>query len=629
MTDNIGVKINDDFVEVFPNTSISIRLASPLFTTDNIIPGEFSFPFEVPGGDLSPRNAKTFNNPDVVENIEAFRRIEASLYYMGVPFKKGKLSITAINGRDKYSMNYIFGMSTLSDEFKTKKLPDLVGNPQINIWYDELTKMIYVKPAPGAPTPYKLMVNGQRMEANTLDGLRAQINISFSDQLKVLSAYVAAGPNTPLGVAPPYLRIFPHDPANIFADYTHTESFPLWVAPVEDTDEEKANWYVEAYDQTDYHDRVKDSLADFLTAGPFNPAVRFPFCWNEKTYDNEQDAIQPNYCVNGQAGGDIVTNDANWGVTNSKPFEISNQNTIQPFMRVKYILDRMAEYFNFEWEGDFYTDEKTGRMLLWNTFQFSFALNYIGTKKYIFFKKSFEYKDLVPDVSCIDFLKALGSRYNLAIYLNQRTGKMRIQKRKTIWSTLSYQDITGMSSPIKSIKPQQLKGVLLKVIREENDVFAVVDQKLIGTEGEVVIESPISGVASDRIGFPYSSTEELSGPVFGQKGGSKYTLRIFYAAGMVDGGASEYYGGSNTNGEFTETFDGVDGIYVNEYQEYIRALIKMKEVEVETAFPYRLLHHMDYELRRRYDRSDFLIKEVTVNLTNKGLSVSKVILALM
>jgi hypothetical protein len=619
--DGIGVEVAGEFIDLSPSTSITLKLVSPIFTTDNIIPGEYTLPFEVPGGLKSEKNSRIFKKPEVIENIEAFRRVDSNLFYFGIPFKSGKITMSLISNQERYSLNYIFGLSTISEEIKTMKLKDVIGNISSTVYTNQLTKILYCKPTGAGP--YSLKVNGQDIEAATLDGLRAAINYR-SEELKIIAAYVTSG-TTPLGESNPYLRLAPWDPLDPFNDLTHEPETKISVAPVEDTVTEKAKWYIEAADQSDYHDQIKYYLSGFLEASPFSPALRFPFLWNDKTYGEE--AVQQNSCVNGQSAGEIVINDANYGALNGKPFEVSNLNTIQPFIRAKYVLDQIADQFGFEWEGDFYEDPATAKLLLWNTVAYSFAQEYIGSRKYIFHKKVIEYADLVPDMTASNFIKALQTRYNLAVYLNQHTGKVRLQKRNTMWANPAYQDLTSISSNIISIRPKHLQGILLRAKKEETDIYGFTDEYLYGTKGEMIIESECRSINQNQSGFPYLATEQLTGPLLGQKLGETFGLRVFHDKGMVDAGASEYYGADVNSESFDEKFTGEGGLFETIYKNYLRSLVKMKEIEIESTLPLRRVYQLDYEVRQRYDRNDYFIVEIEVMLTNKGLGRSKVTLA--
>jgi hypothetical protein len=618
----IGVQIDNEFIDLPVNASITMRLPNPIFNTGNIIPGEYSFPFNVPCGQHSPKNSRLFKIPQVVENIESLKRIPSKLFYRGVPFKNGKITLTSISNKNSLAINYIFGLSNVSEELRTKKLRDVFSETSV-LYSEELTKRIYCKPT-ASFSKYKLVVNGSHFEDDTMDGLRFKIN-QRSEELRVLALYITFG-TTPLGMEQPFLQLSPYNPSNPSEDLSHFPESVLSVAPIEDTAEEKEKWYIEAYDQTAYNNKIKDYMSEFLVPEPYNNAIRFPFLWNDKIWGDQQ-FIKSNNCVNGQSSGEIMTNDANWGVTNTKPFEVLNNTVIHPFMRVKYALDKIAEVLGFKWEGDWYNDPITDKMLIWNTSPASFPLEYVGVQKYLFHKSSFKYSDLVPDITVVDFLKGLQNRYNLAIYMNQLNGKVRIQKRNTIWKNLAYDDVTSLSSPIEKINFKQLNGVMLVSKKEENDIYGWDDQKLIGEEGELVIDAKCGAIKANRTGFPFIPTEELTGPVLGQATGTKFNLRIFYDRGMVSNGVVDYYGALNNPGDYHDTFDGDDGLYSMFYKPYIRSLINMKEVEIDVNYPLRRLRNFDYEIRTRYDRIDYFIKEINVTLSNNAVSVSKVILA--
>src|SRR5688500_1709978 len=120
----IGLKISGKNAELNPGTSINMKLVNPIFNDDNLSPGSYSLPFELPGGEVSAVNAAIFKNPDVIENSEGFVKQDADLSFDGVHFKKGKIRVKSGSPRN-LSAHFTFGLSTISAELKTKKIREL------------------------------------------------------------------------------------------------------------------------------------------------------------------------------------------------------------------------------------------------------------------------------------------------------------------------------------------------------------------------------------------------------------------------------------------------------------------------------------------------------------------------
>jgi hypothetical protein len=120
----IGIQLEGDneFLKTNRDTSISMRLENPIFfTADKISPGSYSLPFDLPN-----ENFEKLKNPQVIENSEDFIVERAALFFDGQPLKRGNINASTIT--DKISTFFTFGLSTISDEFKTAKLRDVVSD---------------------------------------------------------------------------------------------------------------------------------------------------------------------------------------------------------------------------------------------------------------------------------------------------------------------------------------------------------------------------------------------------------------------------------------------------------------------------------------------------------------------
>src|SRR5690349_17270335 len=103
----IGIQVGTEFLDLNKETVIDLKLINPIFADDNIIPGSYSLPFTVPGGDVSPKNAALLGSPDVLSVSTAKKILDAKLYYDGVLYKRGKIKVGKVSG-DTISINFSF-----------------------------------------------------------------------------------------------------------------------------------------------------------------------------------------------------------------------------------------------------------------------------------------------------------------------------------------------------------------------------------------------------------------------------------------------------------------------------------------------------------------------------------------
>jgi len=165
----IGIKAAGKLLKLEPETTISLELNNPLLREDNLSPGSLSFPFDLPVSE----NADVIGHVDMVE-AKGGTEIDSQLFFDDLPFKKGKLKTKSIKG-DRASANYTFGLNALADDFKTKKIRDLLNIPQIISTVSGYQPIrIFIKP--NGSSPYKVKVNKETFEQTTLAFIAGAIN---------------------------------------------------------------------------------------------------------------------------------------------------------------------------------------------------------------------------------------------------------------------------------------------------------------------------------------------------------------------------------------------------------------------------------------------------------------------
>jgi hypothetical protein len=313
-----------------------------------------------------------------------------------------------------------------------------------------------------------------------------------------------------------------------------------------------------------------------------------------------------------------------------------NLNGIHPFIMMKFVFDKIAQYFDFEWEGDFYESIAFEKMLVWNPNNLDHYQEFLGTQPFQFWKRSFNLKDLVPDMSVREFLKAVQSRYNLGIYTNEKTGKIKIVKREPIAKDRTYTDITNLSGRIGPFDDLSVSGFKLSSKIEKDDKKAIEDFYVVG-DGEIDLESELSGISNtfsiSNAQRPYI-TGTVTGPWVTQSQDSDFEFRVFYYDGAFFNGSLFYPKASihhwlnpdNTSLDYYETFagdNGALGLYEKFWKRWLLYEQRRKVVPLEINYMLGELKHFDWELKRRFDRNNYLVKSLEFTLTNTGLSTCK------
>lgn len=613
----IGIKVDGRHVDTYKDTKVSLELVSPLLADNGLSPGSITFPFDIPAGDESPNNSEVLGIPDVLENTNGFRKVNVELLVDDVPYKRGTLIIRGYE-RTKANANLNFGVrAKLGDDFKTKKLADIVDEA-VPIWSPfshspSISKKVYIKPGAGAVTPYEITVNGTLFSNATLAGLATDIAASASST-NATATYVGSG-FTPLGLGAPHIEIFAA--TNLVNPLT-----PLSVEFDQNGFTPAAfKWLCHTIDFTAYNTIYKDFYEDNFNDSRFS----FPYVKNDNPYG---EAINPIYFseyyvgfgsyaggskitndVNRSTGGVLLVNDPNWGFDNARPFLVSNINSLQPFIRMRHVLNKIKDYFGFEYEGDFINKPELDEMFLWNTAPLDVAMDFIGPKKFVFYRSGFNLKELVPDMTVSEFFMSLKSRYNLMVDINEANGSLVVKMREPIARVNTTMDITSYCGPIMRTDDLRVAGFRITCEKAENNDLSARDQLEIDTPEEEV----------------HVTCRAFTAPIISsQKIGSKFSLQVFYMRTPTAGGTGA--GGANPlTGAWVETLGGEDGIYEIFWKYWLYFKGRRRAITLPVSWPFNLLGDLDWSKKLRFDRNNFMVKKIKVDVGGSNdVSVSEV-----
>ena len=618
----IGVKLEgfNKHLQLKRDTTISVKLENPIFGDgDNLSPGSYSLPFDVPGGDESPENAAMLKNPDVLENAESYAISKALLEVSEdenlIPFKSGELRVRS-SIDNNINTNFNFGITSISPEFKTAKLRDIL-NENVVISASAVNKKIYAKPKDA--NSYSIEVNG-KVYTGSYFTIQAAINADaelMEDTLEYVPfSNVETTAPSPKGLSAPYLII---RMAQIFSDmitppnYSTDPFIPLVVKRPADTTDPLDAYQYEG-DLGTYYDGFDSFMAGYINGSYPTSKIRFPLTFNLDTFNTVAEGDKPQKWtefVNAVDSGGLVKNDPNAAI-------FKNTNSLQPYIRLQYVLDRISTVFNLEYEGNFYTNSDIMERLLDNSELLDYPLEFVKGQKFIFWKRSFNLANLVPDLTVVDFLKAIASRYNLAVYVNELTGKLRMTFREPLVKSYVYEDITAMASPIKSNDDIRTTGIKLTVKKDDADALDVDDSVTTGN-AEDDTEIKCGHIINSRT---YGLDGKIvSGPRVSRKAGDKFTLRLFQYTGLTSTGTFSYPSAATTGNTFIDKFSA--GTLYSTYHAYwVQFLMNRKLVKLNVAFPLRMLTRIDWELKRRFNRNNFFLKSLDLRVKNTGVEVT-------
>lgn len=612
----IGIKLEGDseLLETMPDTSIDMTLENPLFGEDDnfLSPGSYSWPFTIPAGEISPKNAAKLKNPDVIENNAGYQLQNAQLFYGGIPFKSGTLKGKS-SSRDQIAAHFAFGLNSLSPALKTARLRDIF-NETIVISNDAVTKEIYIKRLNANVTGFTL--NGILHTDNSTSGLGVLIN-NYFDANMVLdgdiwlprSTLISSG-STPGGMTASYLQI---RMARKVTDIV--TGLPILQYSTDPLIE--LNVKIEANVRADFNLEVGDLTAYYADFKTFSDArMKFPVMFNADLHD--ADVSKEIEIINGVNTSGLVVNDPNYGF-----YRIRNLNSLQPFVLLKHVLDTIALEFDFEYDGDFYTEPDLPTILIDNSQTLDFPMELVGDTKFIFWRRTFNLNELLPDLTVVEFFKALKSRYNLGIYVNESTGKVRLKKRESIALAIGYEDVTPRSSPVDGDEDLRVTGIKLFAPKEDSDKFSADESYVVGTDPQKTYPIRCGRIFRTRSVIFFSGRVE--GPYTSRRNGEKYGMRVFHYKGLVNNGSYSYPAAGINGTQINETLtDFLNNLYLKFWRYWLGFEKNRRLVKVAVDYPFRLLRYYDFEQKRRFDRMNYMVKSLRFKITNQRVSVSDV-----
>lgn len=625
----IGIEytVTGEFLDLFPDTRLNLKLRNPIFGDGDIIPGSFAFPFRVPGPDKSAINAKLLGAPDEPAARSSHNPNGWALWIDGVRWKTGKLIIENATGRE-VNLRFNFGLTTISDDFKTKKIREIIAQ-EVVLSSTDFIKTIGVTLI-STDSERTITINGTTFTFTGFGSLGAIINgIEYNlgtTLAGTAQAFVTAINNASItpAVSATYVS---SGTFNVYADAgTNDLTIPLKVEC------DTVNWslFADSTFVTNYNSSIISWLnTNFNTATPADERLRFCMVHNNPYQDSISGIVTnlmktSGYVLNLPTGGG-----------GREPL---NETSICPQVRWQYLLEAVVEHFDIEMEGDFllYNHPEWALAVLPNARTIDVAVPFVGQTPWIACARSFNLRDFVPDWTVPEFLKALGKRFNLAVYFNEATGRLRLQPRENILSwSLSLtpnaggattvqpnpdRDITHTVAALGSIDDFGKTGYRLSAVRNGKNLQSIEDFFDAGTP-EDELEIPITGYflqESRWVGnafFPNLVVAQI------KKDEAIFPTLLFYQWRSTAGiGPIFNYAGADINPEANTTLAlaGANGWAKKRYARYLQFLRYRKRIAMEFNWGIAEVKRLDWEEKLRVFNTCYLLNEVDLTIDMSG-----------
>jgi hypothetical protein len=130
----IGIKINGEYLDLFPGTMLELEENNPFLQLENEILGQYSLPFTVP---TSEQNTKLLGFANILQARKSTEGIPAILYVDGVQHSRGTIKREVNAGNLNHplagsiSLYYLFGVADFYKSVENIYLTDVDYGPDI------------------------------------------------------------------------------------------------------------------------------------------------------------------------------------------------------------------------------------------------------------------------------------------------------------------------------------------------------------------------------------------------------------------------------------------------------------------------------------------------------------------
>jgi len=430
-----GIKINNQWLDIDPKTSINITLHNPIFDKDHF--GRiFSYNFKLP---LSQNNKARFNYVHRLDHKKPTTTYEAQLFIQGILFENGILRV--LNATDKF----------INVRFENKDRAFLEEIQDINI--HEILETIEIPQLYPAHwlfeedinviafniNSFSYNINGPSLGLSTHEVIEELINRINDDLGDQVNAYVHPTINTQFYI----------EPLNQNVDINlNTITGINFISSVNLSEAHSDSFYAWFYD---------------LVNNPVD-THSFPLFRNKGAYEggeirNFKYRNFINYYINGEDERNEIELTPLW------------KYTYIPFVRLSYIFQKIIEGTSIEnfkeyFSGRPLTSHQGGKSLvIYN----NKTLDNVLEEKDGFmngFVSSFNLNDHVPQLSAIEFFNKIADLFALYFTINDKALELRKKNEPLTGEPIDW---THKAQVAYTFEPKHQNGFQLASQRDSND----------------------------------------------------------------------------------------------------------------------------------------------------------------
>lgn len=425
----IDLRINNQSLDLYPDTSISMEENSSVFSSD-VMPGSFSMPFTIPA---SANNSRLLGFPEMLNLKDKPKlRYAAELIVEGVPYLSGEVIFRGF-GDDKYKINFQSQLSLVNQYFQDTKIRDLGHEPvvildpysieppaaalkYVDVWMDRWK----------APETIRLALNGQEFEqplsGNWRDELAALVEAANIGVRLVITDYVWEDDlNTEV------YKFF----------FSLTAADPDYNVPIEvdfNDNESDPAFYLNYKWSEDYTPLINDAIKALDAFDLSNSDFVLPTVYNPSFYQGEEGSFSGIF--NEYVDGKLITMHLN-----------GQRSSFIPMFSLTYVFRKIKEATGVEIIGDFVDHPDVQKLIFFNNFSLDMKENTYPGSPTLTYHYRINPANHLPDWTINELLLELGKAVSLGFDFDPDAMTLELYFRKEVIENFNFVDISDKTNP--------------------------------------------------------------------------------------------------------------------------------------------------------------------------------------
>ena len=605
----LQIEINSQFLDLPVDFTPQFNRFNPVFQTEGVISDDYTFPIPLPHTD---HNARILGNPGVIENESPFRpRFTARMWWGGMPRLTGQIRIAKVENERTISVYFVYGLSEISADFRTRSLRDVMDEI-ITIHSTNFDKSIKLFYSATAANRAEITINGTKYSEETMLDLIDAINddpdqtataVDESETIDlVLFEYMKVSPGSANELEPFDIQL----PAPTLNTVTN-ELDPIWLVGT-------PPW------MADYLTTYQDFVDEYRGLTP-DPKLRFCTFANYHGFDEDSN-IKRFPLVNGYNADGLLQN---YLLANTfidlvpQDPGVINQTSLAPQVTLRYVISQIEAFYDIKVIFPLLDNDPDNHLLLMSPMTLDVPLKYFNDQRLIFYRRSFNINEFVPDIPVNEFLKAL---QGLGFYItwDPILRIVEFKERNPIVQSPRYFDLKGAYSDLTDIINFEKQGVTLSHEVDGEDTFI---QTLISPYsgnydqvfglGEKKISTRVSVPAYDNFKPRPAGLTAINGVCVSIQQKPEFkTVKLAYQEGNTDGLTTHIVDGQSL--AWDSQLDYTTGLWDKYWKDWIVMEDNTTTCKATLYMREDWLWNPRWDLKYLIDRTKFMIRSFTVSL---------------